>query len=86
MERHDFLQLYDSFGYDEVYGPLTPDRMRMSLNKSFIDYRLYRSEHSGMAHKRTWGTWLLWEKRVDNFTDLRDKYLVRIKDMIFRKT
>ena len=39
-----------------------------------------------MAHKRTWGTWLLWEKRVDNFTDLRDKYLVRIKDMIFRKT
>lgn len=86
MERHYFLQMYDSFGYDEVYGPLTPDRMRMSLKKSFIDYRLYRSEHSGMAHKRTWGTWLLWEKRVDNFTDLREKYLVRIKDMILRKT
>ena len=54
--------------------------------KSFIDYRLYRSEHSGMAHKKTWTGWLLWEKRVDNFTDLREKYLIRIKDMILRKT
>ena len=39
-----------------------------------------------MAHKKTWTGWLLWEKRVDNFTDLREKYLIRIKDMILRKT
>lgn len=85
MERHNFLQLYNCFRYDN-YGPLTQDRVRMSLKKSFLDYKAYRSEPSGLSHKKTYCGWLLLEKRIDSYSDLRDKYLVRIRDMILRKT
>lgn len=85
MEWHNFLKLYNCYGY-ESYGPVTPDRFRMGLKKSFLDYKVYRSEPSGLAHKKTWLTWLLWAKQIDSYSDLRDKYLVRIRDMILRKT
>jgi len=84
MEQQDFLKVYNRFHFEHD-GPLTLTRCRMSLKKSILDYKLYRSTPLPEAHRKTWISYLLWSRKIDSYAVFKDRYLVRIKNMILRR-